>query len=224
MTRYTELLSVLPDHIVENLEKGRLAQDGRMPLLKAGLGYEELLSAIIVDGSAIASSNAEAKLAPALKLPANFMAISGNLPGKTLSIMARGRGTTLTTAATMTIRFRIAATDIITGTILMASGAVVTDAVAAQTATMWNAMGTVNCRSVGSAGTVFAMGDFDPSWQKVGTAAEYALRFMGSAGSATPSTAVYDTTIDQFFQFTGQWSLATAYSIQTHQYRLEALN
>src|SRR5437870_2949198 len=120
--RYFELLSVLPDRVVENLEKGRLAQDGRMPMLKAGLGYEELLSAIIVDGTAIASSAAEAKLAPALKLPANFLPIVGNLPGKTLRVSSRGRGTTLTTGATMTLRFRIASTDVITGTVLMASG------------------------------------------------------------------------------------------------------
>jgi hypothetical protein len=223
MHRYGELLSVLPDHIVENLEKSRLAQDGRMPMIKAGLGYEELLSSIIVDAAAIASSAAETKLVPALKLPSNFMAISGNLPGKTLRVSLRGRGTTLTTGATMTIRNRIAATDIITGTILMASGAMVADATV-QTATMWSVDGEVVCRSVGSAGTVFAMGEASLAWHSAFTAANAALRYLGSAGSATPSTAVFDTTIDEFFQITAQWSLSTAYSIQAHLYLLEATN
>ena len=57
MHRYAELLSVLPDKVVENLEKSRLAHEGKLPMLKAGLGYEELLSGIVVDGTAIASSS-----------------------------------------------------------------------------------------------------------------------------------------------------------------------
>jgi hypothetical protein len=224
MERYGQLLTVLPDHIVEKLEKGRLAHDGKYPMLKAGLGYEEMLSSVIVDGTAIASSSAEARLAPAVVLPRNFMAISGNLPGRTLRVQARGRVTTLTTAATMTFRFRIAATDIITGTVLCASGGIIQDAVAVQTNTQWEAECHIVNRSVGSTGTVFAQGDSDMASKKVGTAAENSALFMGSAGAATPAAVTYDTTIDQYLQFTGQWSLATAYSIQMHQYIIEALN
>src|SRR5262247_3518494 len=72
MDRYHELLTLLPDKVVENLEKARLARDGRMPMVKAGLGYEELLSSIITDGTAIASSSAEARLAPAIIIPNNY--------------------------------------------------------------------------------------------------------------------------------------------------------
>ncbi len=222
MVRYGELLSLLPDKIVTNLEKARLARDGRYPMLKAGLGYEELLSAIIVDGTAIASSSAEAKLAPALLIPANYMQ-PGGIPGRVLKARARGRGTTLTTAATMTMRQRIAATDIITGTVLNASGAMAADATV-QTATQWEWETEVVVRSVGSAGTVFAQGKGDLAWHSKATAANQALAFAGSAGSATPAAVTWDMSAAQYFQFTGQWSLATAYSIQAHLYSLEALN
>jgi hypothetical protein len=221
MKRYGDLLELLPDRVVENLEKGRLAHDGRYPLLKAGLGYEELLSSIIVDGTAIASSAAEAKLVPALLIPANYMS-PGGIPGRTLQMKLRGRGTTLATAATMTLRNRIAATDIITGTTLHATGAVAAHATG-QTASQWCWEGQICVRSVGSAGTVFAQGNAEFAWADVIIANQHA-KFSGSAGQDTPAAATYDTTIAQFFQVTGQWSLSTAYSIQAHGYLLEALN
>ena len=223
MVRYGKLLAALPDKIVTNLENARLSRDGRMPMIKAGLGYEELLSAIIVDGTAITSSASEARLAPALLIPANYMQ-PGGIPGRNITAKARGRGSTIvTTAGTMIIRHRIAATDIITGTVLCATGAMAADAVA-QTATMWEWDASVITRSVGSAGTVFTMGRASLAWHLQNTGALQALSYAGSAGSATPSTATWDMTAAQYFQFTGTWSLSTAYSIQCHQYRLEALN
>lgn len=222
MVQYGKLLAALPDKVVTNLEKARLSRDGRVPMIKAGLGYEELLSSIIVDGTAIASSSAEARLAPAVMIPANYMQ-PGGIPGRVITAKARGRGTTLTTGATMIMRHRIAATDIITGTALCATGAMVADATI-QTATMWEWDANATVRSVGSAGTVFAMGKAGLAWHSAFTAANAALAYAGSAGSATPAAATWDMTLDQYFQFTGQWSLATAYSIQCHHYRIEALN
>ena len=222
MKRYGQLLQMLPDRVVENLEKARLSRDGRAPMITAGLGYEELLASIIVDGTAIASSSSEARLAPALMIPANYMQ-PGGIPGRVITAKGRGRGTTLTTAATMTMRHRIATTDVITGTTLCATGAMAADTTA-QTATMWEWDTGVVVRSVGSAGTVFAQGRAGLAWHSAFTAANVALAFAGSAGSATPATATWDMTVDQFFQFTGQWSLSTAYSMTAHIYRLEALN
>jgi hypothetical protein len=222
MQRYSQLLQMLPDKVVANLEKARLAREGKHVLLKAGLGFEELLASIIVDGTAIASSSSEARLAPALMIPANYMQ-PGGIPGRVLVAKGRGRGTTLTTGATMTMRHRIATTDVITGTTLAATGAMTADATG-QTATMWEWDCSVVCRSVGSAGTVFAMGKAALAWHSAFTAANAALAYAGSAGSATPAAVTWDMTLDQFFQFTGQWSLATAYSMQAHIYRLESLN
>lgn len=221
MVRYGKLLEVLPDHIVENLEKGRLAHDGAYPMLKNGLGYQEMLSAIIVDGSAIGTSAAEARLAPALVIPKNYMA-PGGIPGRTLRARAMGRVTTLNTAATFTYRFRIAATDIITGTTIAASGGITQDA-AVHTNEMWELNCDITSRVVGSAGTVFGVGRAEMSSQALTVAARSA-GFMGSAGSTAPAAATWDTTIDEYLEFTGQWSLATAYSIQAHEYILEALN
>jgi hypothetical protein len=218
---YGDLLKLLPDKVVNSLERARLERAGVGPMLKAGLGYEELLSSIIVDATAVGTSSAEAKLAPALLIPANYMQ-PGGIPGRTLRCRATGRGTTLTTGATMTIRQRIAATDIITGNTLAATGATAADA-GAQTATQWQYESTIVARSVGSAGTVFAQGKADFAWTVLTVAGQIA-EFAGSAGSATPAAVTWDMTVAQFFQFTAQWSLATAYSIQTHQYLVEALN
>jgi len=223
MVQYGQLLSALPDRIVTNLEKARLSRDGRMPMIKAGLGYEELLASIIVDGTAIASSSSEARLAPAIMIPSNYMQPAG-IPGRVITAKARGRGTTLvTTAGTMTFRHRIATTDVITGTTLCATGAMAADA-AAQTNTMWEWDSNVTVRAVGSAGSVFSMGRAGLAWHSAFTAANVALAFAGSAGSAAPAAVTWDMTVDQYLQFTGQWSLATAYSIQCHHYRIEALN
>jgi hypothetical protein len=223
MVRYAELLKLLPDKIVENLEKARLSRDGRMPMIRAGLGYAELLSAVIVDGSAIASSSTEAFLFPALKFGENYLA-PGGIPGRTLRFTARGRQTTLTTAGTQIFKIGAALTNVIPTTTWAISGAVIMDAVAAQTATMWYLVAEASVRAVGSAGTIFAMGDSDSAATKIGTAAERALRFMCSAGGATPATAAVDTTVAQYVSLTGKWSLSTAYSMQGHNFCVESLN
>ena len=220
MANYGRLLKLLPDKIVNNLEKARLERAGVGPILRAGLGFQETLSSVIVDGTAIASSAAEARLVPALALPANYLA-PGGLPGRTLRMMVRGRATTLTTAATMTFRWRDGATDVFTNT-LAASGALTMDATI-QTATMWKLAADLVVRSVGSAGTVFVMGDAEMSAAAF-TLANATASFMGSAGSATPATVTLDTTAVHYFNWTGNWSLATAYSIQAHQAIFEAMN
>jgi hypothetical protein len=218
---YGRLLEVLPDKVVQNLERARQARDGRIPMMKAGLGYEELLSSVIVDGTAITSSSTEAFLFPALLIPTNYLQ-PGGIPGRTLSFRARGRHTTLTTAATLTFKVGAALTNVIPTTTWAVSGALTMDTTV-QTATMWFCEGNVVVRSVGSAGTVFAMGDCTSSAQAL-TIANQTAQYMGSAGSATPATAAVDMTVPEFFSLTGKWSLATAYSITGHVFLLEALN
>lgn len=221
MRQYSELLNILPDKIATSLERARLERAGRGPMLTAGLGYVELLGTIIVDATAVGTSSAEARLVPAMRLPANYLA-PGGIPGRTLMAQMRGRATTLTTAATMTLRLRGEATDVITGTAWAASGAITADA-GAQTATMWEIECGWTVRAVGSAGSVFAMGDVNAAFAAV-TLANQIAQFMGSAGSATPAAVTKDTTLDTYVNWTAQWSLATAYSIQAHRYWLESLN
>lgn len=220
--RFTELLALVPDRVVQNLQRARDAQAGRIPMLKAGLGYEECLSAIIVDGTAIASSSTEALLIPANVLPANYLQ-PGGIPGRSLSIRARGRETTLTTASTLTFRWGSKTT---TGapisTPWSASGAVTMD-VTGGTNNQWRLDSGVTVRSVGSAGTVFAQGDVNVADAAL-TIANQRAGFMGSAGTATPAAVTVDMTVPQFLMLTGQWSLTTAYSITCHRAVLEALN
>jgi hypothetical protein len=222
---YGKLLEVLPDKVVENLERSRLARDGRIPMLKAGLGYEELLSSVIVDGTAIHDSSTENILFPDLMLPANYMQ-PGGIPGRTLHWKARGRVTTLSTAATLTLAIGHAATAVTTisgaAGCWAKTGAVVMEA-AVHTNEQWFCEGTVVARSVGSAGTVFGQGDATNAAAAY-TAANNVLSFMGSAGSATPASVTMDMTINEFLALTAKWSLTTAYSITGHIYILEALN
>lgn len=222
MAKYGELLTLLPDRIVTNLEKARLAQDGRIPMLKAGLGYEECLGSIIVDGSALASSSTETILVPNFLLPANYLQ-PGGIPGRTLVMRARGRVTTLTTAATMIFTLGGSTTNTTLPTTDWAASGAITQDTVVQTATMWRVDASIAVRSVGSSGTVFGMGDAQMATAAL-TIANQTASFMGSAGSATPSTAVVDMTVPEFLGFSGKWSLATAYSIQCHRFMLEALN
>jgi hypothetical protein len=222
MQRYGELLSLLPDKIVSNLERARLSRDGRMPMLKAGLGYEELLSSVIVDGTAVHDSSTENILFPDLMIPANYLQ-PGGIPGRTLHFKARGRITTLSTAATLIINLGHASTAATTVTTSWCkTGAVVMDA-AVHTNEQWFTEGLAVVRSVGASGTVFAQGDLTCAAQAY-TSANNVLSFMGSAGSATPATATVDMTVNEFLILSAKWSLTTAYSITGHIYILEALN
>jgi len=222
MAAYGRLLPLLPDHIAENLEKARLAQDGRIPMLKAGLGYVECLASVIVDGSAIASSSTKTLLVPAILLPANYLQ-PGGIPGRTMRVVFSGRVTTLTTAATLTIGVGHATTNVVYSTAWAVSGAMVMDTTV-QTNTQWRTEAGGVVRSVGSAGTVFWTGEASVAPHSAFSAANAALRYMGSAGSAAPSTAAVDMTIPNYFSAGATWSLTTAYSIQCHRFVLEALN
>lgn len=222
MFKYGHLLELLPDRIVTNLEKARLSRDGRMPMIKAGLGYEELLASVIVDGTAIASSSTENILFPDLLMPQNFMQ-PGGIPGRTLHWKMRGRLTTLSTAATLTFNIGSGTTAVTVPTVSWAKSGTITMDTAVQTASQWFCEGKVVCRSVGTAGTVFAQGDCMIAAQALTIANQHA-DFMGSAGQDTPSTASFDMTLAQYIAVTAKWSLSTAYSITGHMYVLEALN
>lgn len=221
LVKYAKLKEMLPDKIVENLERARLERAGIGPMLRAGLGYEEVLASVIADGTAIASSSTEAFLFPALVAPRNYLQ-PGGIPGRSLRWQASGRLTTLTTAATLTFKFGHATTNAIPTTTWAVNGALTMDTTA-QTNSQWSCNGDVVVRSVGSAGTVFCQG-FSVTAAQALTIANQHAQFMGSAGQDTPSTATVDMTVDNYISLTGKWSLTTAYSITGHMFILEALN
>lgn len=224
MKGYGDLLSLLPDRIVTNLEKARLSRDGRMPVIKAGLGFEELLSTVIVDGTAVANSITENILFPDLKMPANYMQ-PGGIPARTLHWKMRGRVSNVVTAApTLTFNIGSGTTAVTVPTVSWAKSGALTMDTTANTNVQWFCEGLVVCRSVGTAGTVFAQGDATVAAQAL-TLANQIAQYMGSAGSATPSTASFDMTLDQYIAVTAKWSAASASNTITgHLYILEALN
>ena len=122
MVGYQKMLNVLPDHIVSSLEKARDERAGRGPMLRAGLGYEELLSSVIVDGTTVGNSSTENFLFPAQLFPSNYLQ-PGGIPGRSIHFKARGRHTTLTTAATLIFKFGAALTNVIPTTTWCVSGA-----------------------------------------------------------------------------------------------------
>lgn len=218
---FAQLLRVVPDKVATNLLKARDDRAGRGAMLKAGLGYEECVAVITADSTAIGTSSAEAMLIPANSINPNYLQPQG-LIGRTLNIRARGRVTTLTTAATLTFRWGTALTNVVNTTRWAQSGAITMDATA-QTNTMWRLDAGATVRGSGSAGSVFAMGDANVAAAAF-TIANQQNQFMGSAGATAPAAVTVDLTVQQFLSLTAQWSLATAYSIQAHRYQLEVLN
>jgi hypothetical protein len=225
MQNYSKLLTLLPDKIVNNLEKARLERAGVVPSLKMGLGYEECISSVIVDGTAVTNVT-ENILFPNLLLPANYLQPNG-IPGRTIHSKARGRVTNVvTTPGTCTFRMGAATTNATTvATAWCKSGAIVLEATTVTTAGMWEVETSTVVRSVGSGGTVFAMGDADLCCTRFASAAgtDKPLQFMGSAGPLAPATVACDMTVPQYKILTVQWSVATATG-QGHQYIVEAMN
>lgn len=225
LQQYGQLLRLLPDHIVTSLEHARDERAGTVQILKCGLGYEELLSSVIVDGTAV-SNVTQNILFPNLLLPANYLQ-PGGIPGRTMRTQMRARVTNIvTTPGTCTFRLGAATTNATTvATPWCQSGAIVLEATTVTTNGMMEVEAHTVVRSVGSGGTVFSMGDADLACTRFASAAgtDKPLLFMGSAGSTAPAAVTCDMTVPQYKILTVQWSVATATG-QGHQYIVEALN
>lgn len=172
----------------------------------------------VADGTAIANTTTETILFPDITIPANYMK-----PNRVLRVTYWGRYST-TGTPTMTFRVRWGG---VAGVVVAASGAMVTGS--AVTAGMWKVTVDIVCRSVGTAGTFFGVGEAvmgDDATSTVGSATNgQAHDFMGSAGVATPSTAAVDTTADKALSVSAQWGTASASNTITgHVRTLESLN
>lgn len=225
VARFTDLLTIVPDKVASSLIRARDERAGRAQILKCGLGYEECLSAIIVDGTDVNTSSTETLLLPANLLPANYLQ-PGGIPGRSLALRVRGRMTTLTTAATLTFKWGSKTTAPASTspalTVWAQSGAITMDTTV-QTNTQWRLDCGVTVRSVGSSGTVFAQGDVTLAAAAL-TIASQQNQFLGSAGAATPAAVTVDMTVPEYLALSATWSLTTAYHILPHRAVLEALN
>ena len=183
--------------------------------------WSETISWATADGTAITNSITEAILFPNITVPANYLQ-----DGRVLRLTMYGRYSNVVTAVpTLTFRTRWGG---VAGTVVAASAAIVTSAVA-MTAALWKMEILVQVRTNGSAGTVFVMGEAQLTTNTAptsGTVTNYGMpTLMGSAGLATPAAVTVDLTADTALAVTAQWSAASAgNSIQGHMYVLEALN
>lgn len=178
--------------------------------------WQELISWATADGTLINSTATETIIFPNVTLPANYMQ-----DGRCIRITAYGRHTAASTP-TLTFRLRWGG---VAGTVLCASGAMVTGTV---TAGMWCVEAILQVRSNGSGGTIFAVGRAkinEDATQTVGSATLAGVEdFMGSAGVATPAVATVDLTADTAVSITAQFGTAGSNTLLGHVYIMESLN
>lgn len=183
--------------------------------------WSETIAWATADGVAVANSIVETILFPNITIPANYLQ-----DGRSLRLTVYGRFSNVVTAVpTLTFRARWGG---VAGTVIAASGTMVTSAVA-MTNAMWKMEILIQVRANGSAGSVFAVGNVELGTGTAptsGTVTNYGMEsLMGSAGVATPAAVTVDLTADTALSLTVQWSAASASnSIQGHIYTLEALN
>lgn len=178
--------------------------------------WSETFGWITSDGTTISSTATETVIFPNVTIPANYMQ-----DGRALRLTAYGRHTA---ASTPTLTFRIRWGGV-AGTVLCASGAMVTGTV---TAGIWRVEALLQTRSNGSTGTIFAIGSAkinEDATQTVGSATLAGVEdFMGSAGVATPAAVTVDLTADTALSLTAQYGTAGSNTLTGHVYTLEALN
>ncbi len=183
--------------------------------------WEESIAWATADGTAVANTVTETIVFPNVTIPANYMQ-----DGRVLMATAYGRWSNVITAVpTLTFRFRWGG---VAGTVLMASGAVVTPATATANA-MWRIEAMLQTRLNGSAGTIFGTGTlsmFEDAAPTFGTVTNYGvISPMGSAGVATPAAVTADLTADTALSLTATWSAANASNTLTgHNLVIESLN
>lgn len=183
--------------------------------------WAETLAWATADGTAVANSVTEAILFPNITIPANYLQ-----DGRLIRLTLYGRYSNVVTAVpTITFRCRWGG---VAGTVIAASGAIVTSATA-MTAALWKMEIVIQVRTNGATGTVFAMGEVELTTNTAptfGTVTNYGVvSLMGSGGLATPAAVTVDLTADTALAVTAQWSAANASNTITgHLYSLEALN
>lgn len=182
--------------------------------------WQECLINSNIDGNALANSVAATSILPpqaVIPLPANYMYV-----GRMLKLTAHGRiSNIVTTPGTLTFNVRFGAVTVAT------SGALALNVVA-KTNVSWWLKWLLTCRAIGNGTTANMM--HQAIWTSESVVGS-PLPSAGGAGSlmipaSAPAVGTgFDSTAAQAVDLQAQWSIANAgNSIQTHQYKLEALN
>lgn len=163
----------------------------------------------IADGTQILNTTTETILFPDYQFAANDPLIQ---PGSAINIVCYfDVSFVITTPGTLTMRVRWGGVG---GVVLAATGAYAPD----PTAALANRSGKLECfivtRSIGAAGSMFAMGtwqmnDYDDA-SATTLQGNLAMGSFGSAGANTPAVVAVDTTIAKALSVTATFSVATA--------------
>lgn len=180
--------------------------------------WEESLSWVVSDGTAVANTTTETILFPNITIPANYLQ-----DGRIIKVTAYGRlSTTGTPTAIFSLRWGGVGGTVIgkTGAITQGSGV---------TSAPWQAEALIQTRSNGSSGTVFVMGavmTWDDAVGSTGSATNApGIGALTSAGASVPAAVTVDLTADTALAITITWSAASASNTITgHLYLVESLN
>lgn len=183
--------------------------------------WQEMIAWATADGATVNTTATETIIFPNVTIPANYMQ-----DGRALRITASGRYSNVVTAVpTLTFAVRWGG---VAGTVLAQSPAIVTSA-SAVTNAPWSLTVTLQTRSNGATGTIFAMGDvlmtpgIAPTF---GTVTNYGVvASINSTGLLTPAVVTVDLTADTALSLTGKFSASNAANGFTgHLYNLESMN
>jgi hypothetical protein len=178
--------------------------------------WVETLAAAQGDGTALTASTAETSLLPAqakITLPPNYF----DHVGQSFEILAMGRcSTVVTTPGTLTLKAKLGST------VLVTTGAI-TLTTTAQTNDTWSlrALGTVRSVGSGTAANAMTWGQFTSGVLNNSVTAPADWLFPNTAPAVGSG---FDSTVSNILDFTAQWSLSNANSIQLHGFLFKALN
>ena len=177
-------------------------------------------SIVTASGTAIASTTTETILVPNVTLPAGFM-----YPGRTIKYTLYGEaGFVVTTPGSLTFRLRW---NGVAGTVLAASGAFAPDPTAALASRSWKVEFVTTCRSAGTAGSLFTMGNMQINDFDDATVTTIINNLNMSVIPANTPAVVgsIDTTASVPLSVTAQCGVATAgTTVQCHLAILESLS
>lgn len=151
----------------------------------------------------------------------NFPALGGQYfarPGKKLHIMAYGRMTTGATPGNLTLGVLYGTGADANGVVLQSSAAIAL--VANQTNIMWMMDIMVHCRSIGSAGTLFACGMFQCNPALIASTAQPVM----IPASAAAVSGACDLTAANIISLQALRSGSTAETMQIHDLKVVSVN
>lgn len=214
----------LPESVAENMARAAAKPRGSGPTATKQ-GFNEVLAVDLADGTQILNTTTEIIIVPDYTFAANDPHI---YPGATFRLTCYyDVSFVITTPGTLTFRLRWGG---VAGTVIAQTGAYAPD----PTAALANRSGWIETlmtvRTIGAAGSIFAMGrmmmnDVDDA-SATSLQGNLNMTSFGSAGASTPAVVTaLDMTSAKALSISAQFSVATATTQLTNHLRtLECLN